>query len=198
MTKLVKRGIQVDHWCHLCGNKAEATIYALGRCPALRVVRRSFVKIKELGVSDNMSFLDFMFACKNQLLPEEMEVLCVVMWRTWYQRNTFIHNSSQVNVNDLVHWAESSFDDFRGANANVNVVGVSGRRGQIVHALRPPDQGVYKINSDAAIDVIRNRIGIGAIIRDYRGLVMASCAQLSQVNLSPQIAEALASSSCFR
>ncbi|KAK2638598.1 hypothetical protein Ddye_026393 [Dipteronia dyeriana] len=63
---------------------------------------------------------------------------------------------------------------------------------KIKQSWSPLDQGIYKINSDAAIDVNRIRIGTGDIIRDYRGLVMTSCTQMSPVNFSHHMAEALA------
>ncbi|KAK2659441.1 hypothetical protein Ddye_005974 [Dipteronia dyeriana] len=67
----------------------------------------------------------------------------------------------------------------RGMRANVAARDASGVCEQIVQSWRPPDQGVYKINSDVAIDVNRNRVGTGAIIHDFRGLVMVVCAQMS-------------------
>ncbi|KAK2637663.1 hypothetical protein Ddye_025458 [Dipteronia dyeriana] len=105
MTNLAKRGLQVDHWCSLCGSRTETTIYALWRCPVLKVVRRSFVKIKDLAFSYDMSLWDFLVACKNHLMPEEMELLCVVLWRTLYWRNAFLHEySSLVIASDVIQW----------------------------------------------------------------------------------------------
>ncbi|KAK3194636.1 hypothetical protein Dsin_025946 [Dipteronia sinensis] len=40
---------------------------------------------------------------------------------------------------------------------------------------KPPDQGSYKINCKAVIDVRGGWIGLGIVIRDVSGLVMASC-----------------------
>ncbi|KAL5769450.1 hypothetical protein ACOSP7_013604 [Xanthoceras sorbifolium] len=57
---------------------------------------------------------------------------------------------------------------------------------------KPPIVGLFKINTDAAVDEFNGRASIGVIIRDCHGLVMASCAQGFKASYSPPIAEALA------
>ncbi|TXG69511.1 hypothetical protein EZV62_004446 [Acer yangbiense] len=52
--------------------------------------------------------------------------------------------------------------------------------------------GQLKINSDVAVDVLGKKIGIGIVIRDHTGFVMASCAQKINVGYSPVVAEAVA------
>ena len=61
----------------------------------------------------------------------------------------------------------------------------------IVPSWRPPDPGLFKVNMDAAIDLSRLRVGLGAIIRDSNRNVLASCAQFLSANLSPLMAVAL-------
>ncbi|KAL5750380.1 hypothetical protein ACOSP7_024983 [Xanthoceras sorbifolium] len=56
----------------------------------------------------------------------------------------------------------------------------------------PPNSNCYKINTDASIDDHKNCTGLGVIIRDSRGLVMASCVKGFDSLYSPPIAEALA------
>ncbi|KAK2661753.1 hypothetical protein Ddye_000327 [Dipteronia dyeriana] len=61
-----------------------------------------------------------------------------------------------------------------------------------VSSWEPPTVGLVKVNTDAAIDVIRKRIGIGIIIRDSNRVVMASRSRIIFVGYSLQIAEAVA------
>ncbi|KAL5817062.1 hypothetical protein ACOSQ3_025440 [Xanthoceras sorbifolium] len=56
----------------------------------------------------------------------------------------------------------------------------------------PPNSNCYKFNTDASIDDHKNCTGLGVIIRDSRGLVMASCVKGFDSLYSPPIAEALA------
>ena len=148
--------------------------HALWSCPSLKVVRSDFLKVKGLAKFEKSSFLDFMLACRDLLSHAELERLCVVVWRVWFRRNARIHESSPVDAQDVVQWADLFLADFRRVN---EAAGRSSAGSVLVgESWRPPDVGVYKINTDAAIDVAANRTGTGAIIRDHCGMVLASCA----------------------
>ncbi|KAK3204451.1 hypothetical protein Dsin_018497 [Dipteronia sinensis] len=56
---------------------------------------------------------------------------------------------------------------------------------------RPPDPGLYKVNTDAALDVASRKIGIGLIIHNCFGKVMASSAQSVLAVYSPLVTEEL-------
>ncbi|KAK1566722.1 hypothetical protein Q3G72_003368 [Acer saccharum] len=52
--------------------------------------------------------------------------------------------------------------------------------------------GIYKLNTDASLDACSHHIGLGFVIRDCVGAIMATNAQRVEVNLTPKLAEALA------
>ncbi|KAK3222715.1 hypothetical protein Dsin_009740 [Dipteronia sinensis] len=60
----------------------------------------------------------------------------------------------------------------------------------LVHV--PPHTGVYKLNSDPAVNLKYGKVGLGVIIRNFKGQVMACKASLVLVGFSPLISEALA------
>ncbi|TXG48983.1 hypothetical protein EZV62_024858 [Acer yangbiense] len=51
---------------------------------------------------------------------------------------------------------------------------------------------MFKINTDAALDIQENYVGIAVVIRNFQGKVMLSFCKNFQACYSPQIAEALA------
>ncbi|KAK2655104.1 hypothetical protein Ddye_008156 [Dipteronia dyeriana] len=55
-----------------------------------------------------------------------------------------------------------------------------------------PVTGIFKVNTDAAIDSKVGRVGFGIIIRDCEGFVLASIGQAMMANFPPQLSEALA------
>ena len=57
---------------------------------------------------------------------------------------------------------------------------------------KPPDQGVYKVNYDGAISVQQVRAGIGVVIRNEDGAVMASMSQQLPLPTTVAMVEALA------
>ncbi|KAK2654361.1 hypothetical protein Ddye_014217 [Dipteronia dyeriana] len=72
------------------------------------------------------------------------------------------------------------------------------RREGVVHVVprdvkwQPPTEGHYKVNCDASLDVQNQVVGIGLIICDSFGLVMAAAAQRIRASYSPLIAEVVA------
>ncbi|KAK2648728.1 hypothetical protein Ddye_016217 [Dipteronia dyeriana] len=57
---------------------------------------------------------------------------------------------------------------------------------------KPPDVGFFKVNTDAAIDSMKKRVGIGTIVRDSFGVVVALSAQTISTGFNAQIAESIA------
>ncbi|KAK2649550.1 hypothetical protein Ddye_017039 [Dipteronia dyeriana] len=56
----------------------------------------------------------------------------------------------------------------------------------------PPDTGIFKMITDAEMDVTNGKVSLGIIIRDCDGCVMASSVQPLSCRVSAQVAEALA------
>ncbi|KAK3211190.1 hypothetical protein Dsin_015896 [Dipteronia sinensis] len=56
----------------------------------------------------------------------------------------------------------------------------------------PPREGIYKINCDASVDAKNELVGLGLVIRNHLGEVMATGAYWLKENFSPKITEAIA------
>ncbi|KAI9181833.1 hypothetical protein LWI28_019111 [Acer negundo] len=57
---------------------------------------------------------------------------------------------------------------------------------------QPPPENLYKINTDVALDVERQIVGVGVVVRDHRGQVMGVSSQHLEVNFNPGVAQAIA------
>ncbi|KAK2651128.1 hypothetical protein Ddye_018617 [Dipteronia dyeriana] len=141
-------------------------------------------------VNDSTQLLDFMLACKRQLCVEEIEFLCVVMWCAWNKQNKRLHNSNLYYDEDVVSWAETFLSDFQKANGVCKGRHVSNFMDD--SSWIPPPLGRLKINTDTAIDVAKKRVGIGIIVRDSTGAVMASSSQQVKASYDPHTVESLA------
>lgn len=56
----------------------------------------------------------------------------------------------------------------------------------------PLDAGLFKMNTDATVDVVNGKVSCGIIIRDCGGSVMASSVQPISTGFSAPVAEAMA------
>ncbi|KAK1556291.1 hypothetical protein Q3G72_002141 [Acer saccharum] len=57
-------------------------------------VRSKCTFLKGANFADHREFLDFMLVVKAILIQDDMELLCLVIWHSWFHHNSFIHNES--------------------------------------------------------------------------------------------------------
>jgi hypothetical protein len=91
----------------------------------------------------------------------------------------------------LVHEAKESLVLFLEANEKQGqVYEFQSAAGGDTDAWRRPPHGVYKINWDVGLDEKTGRLGVGVIIRDSEGMVIAARSLTIQIKQDPVIREA--------
>ncbi|KAK3221237.1 hypothetical protein Dsin_008262 [Dipteronia sinensis] len=132
-----------------------------------------------------------MIKCRNSLLVDEMVGLSILLWKIWYRKNIVVHGSSPSYCDsDFLEWVHGFTKDYRIANQKHK--GASSNGVCVENSWRPLDEGWFKVNSDTAIDGENMKVGIGIIIRNSNGVVMASSTQSLKAGYSHQMAEATA------
>ncbi|KAK3192974.1 hypothetical protein Dsin_024284 [Dipteronia sinensis] len=147
---LAKRGILVDSSCPLCNKRPESTLHALWYCPGLEKVRNMCSFMEGFKVTDGVNFLDFFLSCKSRVSFADMEELMCYAW--------FFGGI-----------------DFRQAKSIV--MHMAGLNRVDAANWRPLEMGSFKVNTDAALGLGKGKVGIGVIIRDHLGDVLASSSQ---------------------
>ncbi|KAL5766515.1 hypothetical protein ACOSP7_017132 [Xanthoceras sorbifolium] len=140
-------------------------VHALWGCCHLKPVRLEFPTLPHLRLHNEGAVQEFFCVCLSLLQISEMEELCMVWWRLWFLRNKAVHSSLVLDVEDVVPWSRAYLADLRAAPFSV---------------------------LDAAVDVLNNRIGLGVVIRDGHGEVVAALAKGLNSLLSVDCAESLA------
>ncbi|KAK0592975.1 hypothetical protein LWI29_028449 [Acer saccharum] len=187
---LAKRGMHLEIICPMCNKVPETTLHALWTCPTLLHIRATCSFLKGFCVTDAMQFMDVMLLCMNNLLTAEFETFCLIFWRVWFRRNRLIHDNQLLDITEVVPWASSFHAEFKGANVAGKVLNPSQPRQ--VWKWNPPAAGLFKLNTDAAVNSGDGIIGVGVIFRDNDCLVLASSAQRVIATFTPQVAEAVA------
>ncbi|KAL5759789.1 hypothetical protein ACOSQ2_018627 [Xanthoceras sorbifolium] len=118
---------------------------------------------------------------------QELEELCVVWRRLWSIRNKVVLSSMELNIMDVVPWSRTFLTDFRTSSFSVRPL-----KPMRLEKWEAPSPRWFKLNSNAAVDVVHNRIGIGVVIKDAHGMVVAALAKRLDFLLSVDCEESLA------
>ncbi|KAL5812601.1 hypothetical protein ACOSQ3_027551 [Xanthoceras sorbifolium] len=132
-------------------------------------------------------FRDFFLLCSSHLQQQDVEFICVVWWRIWFNRNRVVHSLPSLGSELIVNWSYDFVQQFRTANC----VGVGE---SVRHQVRwsAPPINFFKINTDASVCSQNGKAGAGVVIRNHLGKVLASKSIVLAVGSSVLIAESLA------
>ncbi|KAK3230423.1 hypothetical protein Dsin_002304 [Dipteronia sinensis] len=137
---LMKRCINVGCLCPICNGRPETTMHALWCFSSLEKNQTCCSFMGRIKAQEDMHFIDFMLACKNHLLAEDFELLCLVIWRIW--RNGQVHNSKTVFDEDVVPWAASFLTDYWRANSQPTASQGVTRMNNV--SWKPPEGKLFK------------------------------------------------------
>ncbi|XP_060960861.1 uncharacterized protein LOC115720986 [Cannabis sativa] len=171
-TELAKRGIKLDRTCTGCWNQIETISHAIWQCPRLKYVWKEtglwHLFPKSLGLmSDLMEFLMFM---KNKCSNQDFERFLGMSWMVWSQRNNRIFQNKNPPLKSWTPWA---LDFVNHALTKATDIKDKKRDKSVIRWKAPP-KGSFLINCDAALSPDQMGSGIVAVIRDFKGNLVAA------------------------
>ena len=102
----------------------------------------------------------------------DLKLFCTTAWLIWTQRNRLRLNKASVSTHQLAATASELTAEFAQSITPTLPPRVTAVYSQT--RWRPPQFGSVKINCDGATFKKQNRSGVGVVIRDENGLVLAS------------------------
>ena len=178
---LMKRTIIQENVCHLCSDHLEDVKHALWGCSKIRQVWQ-----RRFGWTDNSQGAEGSFSDLVQLMQENprlFPLFAVTAWIVWHHRNKSHLQTATVSLDKLADFAESYLQNY--ANRNRQQV-LPVRRAATTVSWSPPSENCVKINFVEALFGESDSAGIGVVIRNLEGEVMAA---LSEKIVKPQAAE---------
>ncbi|KAL0011885.1 hypothetical protein SO802_006993 [Lithocarpus litseifolius] len=172
---LWKRNITKDNLCESCGKAPETVCHIFWFCDRAKEVWSSSKLILPFEISPSWKFIDVMW--KLQKLSDEcpglVERTIMICWGIWKQRNMDRHGGSSQNGIAIVRSSLRILDEFQVANEKPQTT-----RESIAMEIKwcPPHLGSYKVNVDGAVFTKQKQVGIGVVIRDSAGEVIAALA----------------------
>ncbi|KAK2639502.1 hypothetical protein Ddye_027297 [Dipteronia dyeriana] len=127
---------------------------------------------------------------RGVFLSADVDLILSIPFLFSSRRNMFLHNSGSLLLDDVLPWVTAYGKEYSRA-----IEPEVGRDGSNIHKIEkwiPPSSGGYKVNTDVVLDAQEGHIGVGIIIRNDVGDVMASGAQRVMGGYSVPIAEAIA------
>ena len=167
---LVRRKIISDGLCDICRLHQEDTNHALYCCPMLNPLWSQtpiWVHDTLKGSKTFTDIMDFVFAGNK-----EPELFSLVVWNLWNRCNNLRLGKTALPLDKIIeHVRDWRFE------ALAPPVIPSLHRGQRQVAWSPLEAPRYKINYDATTFAEDGKAGLGVVIRNSEGLVMASLTQ---------------------
>uniref|UniRef100_A0A803QEE6 RNase H type-1 domain-containing protein n=1 Tax=Cannabis sativa TaxID=3483 RepID=A0A803QEE6_CANSA len=159
-TSLVRRKISTDSTCSVCKKVWESIGHAL-------------------------------FGCKYA--KAEMEQIIWTFWSIWTERNRVVHGFTTKPAPTLASFAVNYLSNFWTTKGKYHNAASNNPIPAQVAAnapWKPPTGTNLKLNVDAALDANRNIIGVGVVVRNSAGRVLAALAKLIIGNFASHEMEA--------
>ena len=115
----------------------------------------------------------------------------MIAWCVWQRRNRIREKQPTWEVVDIVKRAAKRLQEFHDVQKQLPRNKI--QRGET--RWKPPNPGIYKINFDGAIFEDSALAGLGVVIRDSAGLIIAAFGQKIRLPSSVDLVEAMAAAS---
>ena len=173
---LWKRRITKDNICESCGKEPKSACHIFWLCDSAKEVWSSSKLILPIEINPSWKFIDVLWKLQKWLdtCPDLVERTVTLCWGIWKYRNERRHGGVRRNGLAVVRSSLRLLDKFQVANENPQSL-------RTAHTQEakwcPPQPGSYKVNVDGAVFTKRKQVGIGVVIRDSAGEVVAALSQ---------------------
>ena len=185
---LVRRKVLSEDICCHCNLKAEDGLHALWDCAKLSTIWEVdslwlFCRSKKFSNFYELAS----FVMENSRNPE---LFVVLAWTIWTRRNQLRTSSKPFPLMQVIPSATQLIQDFTQAQPTIPTVMTRTQRQPA--KWEPPTPPLLKINFDGAVFKEKGEAGIGVVVRDSHGMVIASLTEKIQLPSSSDEVEALA------
>ena len=176
---LVRRKVIEDATCDLCHECQEDVLHAY-KCPKLMEFWKENPKWQTNYIHKCKSFFDIM----EFLIVENRDpaLFSMTAWVLWNRRNNLCLGKPIVVLSQVLKEAKERLQEF---SQQPNPAPPTMVRPET--CWRPPDKSWFKVNFDGALFCQEHRAGIGVVIRNEEGAVIASLSQ--QIHLPSTVLE---------
>ena len=182
----MKRKVLSNATCQVCGSEPKSSLHALWICSKLDMVWDAHFGPLRNDAKDCSNFLEVIQVCMEKGHPTDLVAMTTSL--IWTRRNKLHLGESVPDLRLLHSMARDALQEFHHAHTPAP----SPTHTRSLTKWEPPPLDWVKINFDGAIFQAKGEAGLGAIIRNNHGLVMAALAQVIPLPTSVEMVEVLA------
>ncbi|KAH9650223.1 putative reverse transcriptase/RNA-dependent DNA polymerase [Citrus sinensis] len=187
---LWKRKEVPDPICQRCKRGVETSVHAMVECKAARKIGQlSHHAAEEITASHGRNMFDIFLDTTRLLNKKETELQVAYWWATWNARNHFLFKKEKLDALISVAKAEGVVDAYRKFKRPEQQQ-LDTSTMEKPKQWKPPPENWCKVNVDAATDHQSQRAGLGVVIRNDKGDVVAAAIKPSSFNGDVPFAEA--------
>nr|POE67813.1 putative ribonuclease h protein [Quercus suber] len=188
---LKKRKIISDDICPNCKLDGETSLHALWSCSALSQVWSPQFSWLQKKSRNSMSMLEIIQCCQEH--SDCSDLFASIISQIWTRRNKLRVGESVVPLAKIVGLATESLLEFQRAQPS----SLSSPKPVSSSKWSPPPVGWVKINFDGATFGSKNLAGLGGVIRNDKGLILAAFTHTIPLPTSVEMVEVLAARSAL-
>ena len=167
-SELLKRGIQMNNVCPVCGSQEESLFHIFFDCELSSTVLRNWFQD---GIPVNQSLWggvqgwNMLFQWLKQ--KDEVDTWVIICWQLWNNRNQCLHKLSCRRPMEMIKRIEAIREKGRSRPAIT-------REQIVVYGWQAPLEDDVKLNVDAAFFPHRIEATLGMVLRDHTGSILLS------------------------
>jgi ribonuclease HI len=195
---LFKRKVLTEALCPICRSETESVGHALWSCPAAQDVWHECSNRIQKTPLKHTRFLDIFEGLLQRFEEVEVDLFASVARQVWLRRNSWVFEGMFSSPVQVLQRATEQLQASTIATIPLKQheqppdMSYCSRPQRVLQKWRKPSAHFLKCNWDAALDVGRQLMGIGLLIRDHEGTVVAAkCSTQSHVS-DPLVAETIA------
>ena len=166
--------------CDRCKQAPESALHAMWFCRELDVVWENDAQWQ---CGRNQTFVDFKKLLSWLIINQhDLSFFCTTAWLIWTQRNRLCLNKAAVNSHQIATTAKDHIVEFAQTYTTPLFPRVTTTPPQT--RWHPLHLGLVKINCDGATSKEQNKSGVGVVIRNRNGMVLASALLKNSTYLS--------------
>jgi len=192
--ELRNRGIPYSLLCPRCNEKVEDITHAFMTCP--KIIRTWFGSNLAIKLADlsNPNFSAWLFEATGQHKERTLIQIAALIYNIWHARNLSVFEQKELPEIDIIQRANRSIHEFLkaqlsnasfaantitpntgspadGRNNNLQTSRTSNANSNV--KWKKPEAGLVKANCDVSLKV-KGKWGVGSIVRNEQGLIMAA------------------------